>query len=165
MEKALAKALERVMKAMMRVIAMILRMLGLGGGSVSGAGEMPNAPKGDDDTIETADPARGLSPGRQQEMVMAILTYAKADRSVRKDADLSALPMIEKAFLHACDDKMLSAIAAMPPKDALRHVLSQTHAARGQIMRPSRNRVREPETEAKPESPAPIMNMGLRMAA
>jgi hypothetical protein len=165
MEKALAKALERVMKAIMKVIAMILRMLGLGGGSVSGAGVMPSAPKGDDDTIETADPTRGLSPGRQQEMTLAILSFAKADRSVRKDVDLSALPMIEKAFLHACDDKTLSAIAAMPPKDALRHVLSQTQAARSQIMRPSRNRVGEPDAEMKPESPAPVMTMGLRMAA
>jgi hypothetical protein len=165
MEKAMAKALEKVMQAIMKVIAMILRMLGLGGGGVSGAGVMPSAPKGDDDTIEAADPARGLSTGRQQEMTIAILSYAKADRSVRKDVDLSALPMIEKAFLHACDDKLLSAIAAMPPKDALRHVLSQTQAARGQIMRPSRNRVREPDIEAKAEFPAPIMNIGLRMAA
>jgi len=165
MEKALAKALERMMKAIMRVIAMILRMLGLGGGGVSGAGLMPSAPTGDDDTIEANDPARGLSPGRQQEMTLAILSFANADRSVRKEVDLSALPMIEKAYLHACDDKTLSAIAAMQPKEALRHVLSQTQAARSQIMRPSRNRVREPEIEARAESPASVMNMGLRMAA
>ncbi len=165
MEKALAKALEKVMKAIMRVIAMILRMLGLGGGGGSGAGVIPSAPKGDDDVIEAADPARGLSPGRQQEMTLAILTYAKADRSVRKDVDLSALPMIEKAFLSACDDKMLSAIAAMPPKDALRHVLSQTQAARGEIMRPSRKTVGEPEIEARDDHPVPVMTMGLRMAA
>jgi hypothetical protein len=98
-------------------------------------------------------------------MTLAILSYARADRSVRKEVDLSALPTIEKAFLHACDDKMLSVIAAMPPKDALRHVLSQTQAARAQIMRPSRNRVGEPEVEAKAGHPAPVMTMGLRMAA
>lgn len=165
MEKAIAKALERVMKAIMRVIAMILRMLGLSGGGVAGPGVMPSAPKGGDDVIETADPARGLSLGRQQEMTMAIMSYAKADRSVRKDVDLSALPTIEKAFLHACDDKMLTAIAAMPPKDALRHVLTQAQAARSQIMRPSRNRIREPDVEVKADHSGPVMDMGLRMAA
>jgi hypothetical protein len=165
MEKAIAKALERMMKAIMKVIMAILRILGLGGGGLSGPGVMPSPPKGDDDTIETSDPTRGLSPGRQQEMTLAILSFAKADRSVRKVVDLSALPMIEKAFLHACDDKTLSAIAAMPPKEALRHVLSQTQAARCQIMRPSRNRMGEPEIEARAEFSAPVMTMGLRMAA
>jgi len=165
MEKAIAKAMEKIMNAIIKVIAMILRMLGLGGGGVSSGGVMPSAPKGDDDTIQAADPAKGLSPGRQQAMTMAILTYAGADRSVRREVDLSELPMIEKVFLHGCDDKTLAAIAARRPKEALNFVLTQTQAARSQIMKPSRRTRRpEPENDRGYDASGPAMDAGLRMA-
>jgi hypothetical protein len=165
MEKALAKALERIMRAIMKVVAMILRMLGFGGGDVSGGGLMPGAPKEDDETVQAADPAKGLSPGRQQAMTMAILTYAGADRAARKEIDLSELPMIEKAYLKGCNDRTLTSIVAMQPKEALNFVLTQTQAARSQIMKPSRKTRRsESESDQGYEASGPAMDAGVRMA-
>jgi hypothetical protein len=170
MEKAMAKALERVMKAIMRVIAMILRMLGLGGGGASGAGVMPNAPKAgnQDEIIETASPSKGLglSPEQKASMSSAIAAFALADRETRKSIDLTALPVIERAFLAACDEQTLTRIAKMDTDQALDFVLEQTASARQQIVKPMRKTKASPKEDDREVGYAGlVMDAGLRMAA
>lgn len=170
MEKAMARALEKVMKVIMKVIAMILRMLGLGGGGVAGPGVMPSAPKGgnQDEMIEVSSPSNdlGFSPEQKASMSTAIAAFALADSETRKTVDLTALPVIERAFLAACDEQTLARIGKMDTDQALDFVLAQTAPARQQIVKPMRKmKASAKEDDREVGYAGPVMDTGLRMAA
>jgi len=140
MKKALEKfgrAALFPLKLILALVNSILRIFGIG--PAGGFGTIvPKAPKSG--TGDSLNPSQSNRRGLTLEQKLAncpiatIIAYAAAPKEKRGAINLSQLPVVQRAWLKACDEETLQSLAKMHADEAVDFVLAETAKAKSKML-------------------------------
>lgn len=142
--KMLTETFQKTLETIMKIVAAMMRMLGLGGGS----GERqiaPKAPTREEANADVASAEKGADLARKLGLtpVEKLVTYIGLSNEQRKNFDLTGLSPIQQAWLKAADEKTLEKMSKMDTGELAKFFMHETAQAKRAMTMPLPKKLRD----------------------